>query len=497
MIDSKSPLNNKTYSIKRNSTDRDNIDEFVSENSDKPVIAIQGLGFVGAVMSLVCANSDKKDYAVIGVDLLNEQNYWKIRSLNEGVFPLVAEDPKIEEFYSAVREKGNFYATYDAHAYSKANVIIVDINLDVAKKSSEEKNIEGYDVDLTGFKKAMESIGQNCKEDVLILVETTVPPGTSEKIVNPTIKNCLEERGLSTDKFRLGHSYERVMPGPGYIDSIQNFYRVYSGINEESADVVEAFLKTIISTDEYPLTRLGNTNSTEMAKVLENSYRAMNIAFAVEWSRFAEEAGVNLYEVVKAIRMRPTHANLMLPGIGVGGYCLTKDPLLASWARQNLLGGKEKLSLSEIGVETNDKMPIYAFNYFKKQYNTKLCNKNLLFLGVSYRNEIGDTRYTPVETFYNLCREHDANISLHDPYVGFWEETNQKVSADFDVLCEEKFDAIIISTGHKFYSSKECINKILSMDSMFLFDTIGVWNEETIEKLSEKHIVKVLGRGDL
>jgi len=497
MIKSKSPLNNKIYSVERSSTDRDNLDNFISENTDMPVIVIQGLGFVGAVMSLVCANSDKKNYAVIGVDLLNEQNYWKIYSLNEGTFPLVAEDPKIEEFYSAVKTKGNFYATYDAYAYSKADVIIVDINLDVAKKSNHEKDIKGYDVDLTGFKKAMESIGKNCKEGVLLLVETTVPPGTSKKIVNPIIKSCLEERGLSTKKFRLGHSYERVMPGPGYIDSIQNFYRVYSGIDEKSADATEQFLKTIISTDKYPLTRLGNTNATEMAKVLENSYRAMNIAFAVEWSRFAEEAGVNLYEVVKAIRMRPTHANLMLPGIGVGGYCLTKDPLLASWARQNLLDGNEALLLSEIGVETNDKMPIYAFNYFRKQYDTDLGNKNILFLGVSYRNEIGDTRYTPVETFYNLTCEQGANVTLHDPYVGYWEETKQNVSADFDVLCEEKLDVIIISTGHKFYSSKECINKILSMKPMFLFDTIGVWDEETIQKLNEKHIVKVLGRGDL
>ena len=497
MIKSTNAINNEVYEIEENSRDITNIDEFICKNVSKPVIAIQGLGFVGAVMSLVCANSENKDYAVIGVDLLNKHNYWKICSLNEGVFPLVAEDPKIEEFYSAVREKGNFYATYDAYAYSKADVIIVDINLDVTKKSNQEKSIESYDVDLTGFKKAMESIGENCKDDVLILIETTVPPGTSEKIVNPIIKNCLEKRGLSTDKFSLGHSYERVMPGPGYIDSIQNFYRVYSGINEESADVVEAFLNTIISTDEYPLTRLGNTNSTEMAKVLENSYRAMNIAFAVEWSRFAEESGVNLYEVVNAIRMRPTHANMMLPGIGVGGYCLTKDPLLASWARQNLLGGQDKLSMSEAGVETNDKMPIYAFNYFKSQYKPDLADKKLLFLGVSYRNEIGDTRYTPVEKFYELCREHSANIALHDPYVSYWEETKQNVSTNFDVLIEDKFDVIIISTGHRFYSSEECVDKILSLEPMFLFDTIGVWGEDVIQKLSKRHIVKALGRGDL
>jgi len=175
MIESKSPLNGKLYTIERNSTDRDNIDKFLSENTDKPVIAIQGLGFVGAVMSLVCANSDKMDYAVIGVDRLNEQSYWKICSLNEGVFPLVAEDPKIEEFYSSVRKKGNFYATYDDYAYSRADVIIVDINLDVVKDSNHNKDLESYDVDLGGFKKAMTSIGQNCKEDVLVLVETKQP----------------------------------------------------------------------------------------------------------------------------------------------------------------------------------------------------------------------------------------------------------------------------------------------------------------------------------
>ena len=144
------------------------------------------------------------------------------------------------------------------------------------------------------------------------------------KVVKPIIEENSEKEIFPINKLKIGHSYERVMPGPQYIDSIKNYYRVYSGINEYSATQTEIFLKTIISTKKYPLTRLNNTNATEMAKVLENSFRAMNIAFAVEWSRFAEEAGVNLYEIVDAIRMRPTHKNLMYPGIGVGGYCLTK-----------------------------------------------------------------------------------------------------------------------------------------------------------------------------
>ena len=150
-----------------------------------------------------------------------------------------------------------------------------------------------------------------------------MPPGTCEKIIKPIIKDEFNRRNLDYEKIYIAHSYERVMPGPNYIDSIQNFYRVYSGVNEKVLIMLK-IPETIISTEKFPLM---STNATEMAKVLENSFRAMNIAFIVEWSRFAEEAKVNLYEVINAIRMRPTHKNIMLPGIGVGGYCLTKDPV--------------------------------------------------------------------------------------------------------------------------------------------------------------------------
>ena len=222
-----------------------------------------------------------------------------------------------------------------------------------------------------------------------------MPPG-STKIAYDILHQEMTQRGLDATNLFVGHSYERVMPGPNYIDSIQNFYRVYSGINEESAEKTKNFLETIISTKKYPLTKLKNTNSTELSKVLENSYRAMNISFIVEWSRFAEEAGVDLYEVVNAIRMRPTHKNIMLPGIGVGGYCLTKDPLLASWAKQNIFSSIEPLTMSEESVRTNDKMPEKAFNFLKSSFGKSLDGKKILLLGISYLPDVGDTRYTPV-----------------------------------------------------------------------------------------------------
>ena len=492
------PFNGKRYDLPTSPDDRAGIDAFLAQHPDKPVVVVQGLGFVGAVMSLVVANALTEDYAVIGVDLPRPHTFWKIKSINEGKFPVVASDPKIEEFYQKSREKGNFHATFDSYAYTKADVIIVDINLDVQKNSGTRGELNDFDVDLTPFRKAMESIGRNCKPDVLVLIETTVPPGTSQKVAHPIITRCLEERGLPTDQLRLGHSYERVMPGPNYVDSIQNFYRVFAGIDEASADATEKFLRTVISTEEYPLTRLKNTNATEMAKVLENSYRAMNIAFAVEWSRFAEEAGVNLYEVVRAIRMRPTHKNLMLPGIGVGGYCLTKDPLLASWAKQTLFESEQPLGQSEQGVRINDRMPLYAFEFLQREFDGDLSGKRALLLGVSYRSNVGDTRYSPVENFYNYLHEAGADITLHDPYVPHWEEKEIDTVDSYEPVLTEGVDLVVISTGHTEYAQSERLMELLlDHDPLFILDTVGLLSEEQLTRLRKKHMVRVVGRGDL
>jgi len=471
-----SPVSRKDYLIP-NISDERGLNHYIQEHGKRKIVAVQGLGFVGTVMSLVVANSDHGEYAVIGVDQATEDSYWKIADINAGVCPIVSSDPLVGEFFENAKLKNNFYATYDSMAFSFADVIIVDINLDVTKAKDDLGNIESYDVPLVGFKKAIESIGLVCKEDVLILVETTVPPGTCQKVVYPILIESLKSRGLPTDKFKLGHSYERVMPGPNYVNSIKNFYRVYSGINEESADAVEKFLKTVISTDEYPLTRLKTTESTEMAKVLENSYRAMNISFAIEWSRFAENSGVDLYEVVDAIRLRPTHANLMYPGIGVGGYCLTKDPLMASWASEEFFGLESGLQSSVKAVENNDKMPMFCFDFVSnilKHHDKEKTSIGLL--GVAYGPGIGDTRFSPVEDFYNrLCARFD-NIKCQDPYVPLWAELNLEIEMSLEAFLANSFDILIVTTGHRDYLHNDAIYELIerSSNEMIIIDTVGL-----------------------
>lgn len=496
------PNNRKEYLIPEILDDTININKFLEKNKGKKVVVVQGLGFVGSVMSLVCCNSEIENYAVIGVDLASESSYWRICSLNEGEFPLISSDKKVYEFFEKSIKKNNFYATFDSYAYSKADYIIVDINLDVDKITDFEGKLINFNVDLTPFKNALNTVANNCMEDVVLLIESTVPPGTTKKVVKPIMEKCFNNRGFSKDKFCLGHSYERVMPGPNYIDSIINFYRVYSGIDRKSELAIEKFLKTIIKTDQYPLTKLVNTNATEIAKVLENSYRAYNIAFMVEWSRFAEKAGVNLYEIVDSIRMRPTHNNMMLPGIGVGGYCLTKDPLLASWAYQNLFDSSSKLIQSEKGVEINDKMPLYAYNFLINRLKSfPLKNSRVLLMGVSYRSDVGDTRHTPVEKFYNFLNQNKCEIFLHDPYVRYWEELEVKVSStnkNYRDLPDLDFDILIFSTAHKEYRNSKILSKLISdQKKLMIFDMVGILSEDDINKFKKIHTLYVLGRGDL
>src|SRR5258706_5556257 len=206
---SRSPITNKTYSIPQHPGDRAGIDAFLSQHPGKKIVIVQGLGFVGSVMCLVLANALTEEYAVIGIDLPTPSSYWKICSINEGVFPVLSSDPKVEQFYQRAREEKNLYATFDPYAYSKANVIVIDINLDVKKQPADKDNAQEYDVDLNSFSKALETIGSQCMHDVLVLVETTVPPGACEKIVKPILEQSLSRRSLPVDQLKIGHSYER------------------------------------------------------------------------------------------------------------------------------------------------------------------------------------------------------------------------------------------------------------------------------------------------
>ena len=156
------------------------------------------------------------------------------------------------------------------------------------------------------------------------------------KAEDPKVER-ITQRGIASDPL-LAHSYERVMPGRNYVASARDFWRVASGINVEARDRVVKFLSEGLNTKDYPLTVLDRPIESETAKIVENSYRAAILAFMDEWSLFAERNGVDLKKVIEAIKVRPTHSNILFPGPGIGGYCLPKDGGLGVWANRHILG---------------------------------------------------------------------------------------------------------------------------------------------------------------
>ncbi|MCK4244733.1 MAG: nucleotide sugar dehydrogenase [Candidatus Omnitrophica bacterium] len=434
------------------------LDEITAEQTQlgRKVVAIQGLGFVGAVMAEVVADSTdsqgKPIYFVHGVQRPSTRSYWKVPVINKGESPIEATDPEVAEIFPRiVKEKKTLRATWSSYAFSLADIIVVDIQLDATKPVFGDA-AKGY-CDTGAFEKAIADLGRNIKPDALVLVETTVPPGTCQHIVKPILEKEFKARGIDISKNppRIAHSYERVMPGRNYVSSIRNFWRTYSGIDEESAKIAQEFLTNVLDTKEYPLYRLNNTNASELSKTFENSFRATNIALVYEWTLFAEEVGINLFEVVKSIRVRPTHKNLMNPGFGVGGYCLTKDPVLAHWASLNVFKRKKGLEMAVEAVNINDLMPLHSLRLTKSALGGTVSGKHIHLLGASYLSDVGDTRHSPSEIFWKAAVKEGASLSVHDPLVKVWPEIPEaKVEKDLLGSLKNK-DALIFAVGHKEY----------------------------------------------
>lgn len=455
---------------------------------NRQTICVQGLGFVGSAMALAIANAKNENgkplYNVIGIDVPNEAGYKKSMSINEGIFPFENMDEKLASAQKEAYSNRNLWATTESEYFSYADVVVVDINLDVKYAKNNQPIL-----DLELFKKAMHTLGRYIKAGTLLIIETTVPPGTCEKIVYPIIKEEFQKRNIIESEIFIAHSYERVMPGKDYFDSIVNFWRVYSGINKLSADKCQKFLETVISTEQYPLTRLKGTTATEIAKVLENSYRATTIAFIEEWGRFAEAIGVDLFDVINAIRMRPTHSNMRQPGFGVGGYCLTKDPYFAPLAAKEIWGLENMdFPFSTKAVQVNNAMPLVSLDKIQDLLGGDLHGKKILILGISYRQDVGDTRYSPSEIFVKEARNRGAQITCQDPLVKFWHEMNMNVLQDIPDF--NMYDAVIFTVQHKQYSDIKFDEKTIN-SNILIFDANCVLSESQRESITKLQGVRL------
>jgi len=492
----------------------------------REIVVVMGLGFVGAVMAGVVADTVDKETGkpnkfVIGMQRPSPRSYWKIPVINKGVSPIKAEDPEVAPLIErCVNEKKTMTASFTYDALSLADVLVVDVQCDFLKQ--ELGNLRSGHADISALEESFKIIGEKIEPHCLVLIETTVPPGTTEYVAYPLIRKAFKNRGIDSEPV-LAHSFERVMPGRDYVRSVRDFWRVCSGVNRESRDRVNKFLSEILSA---PLTVLDRPIESETCKIVENSYRATILAFMDEWSHFAETNGVDLIKVMNAIKVRPTHSNMIFPGPGIGGYCLPKDGGLGLWAYKHLLGFENDIfKITPAAININDTRALHAAQLVRdalRNMGLIVAASQITILGVSYREDVADTRYSGAEILARKLTEMGAEIKAHDPYVSHWYELEKQETYPAVGGSRSRFfrnqeqldgfrmtedlgeslkgsDAVIFAVRHQPYLNMEPDDVVEMIGQpAAIVDCFGILEDEKIERYFELGCeVKGLGRGHI
>jgi nucleotide sugar dehydrogenase len=494
----------------------------------REIVVVMGVGFVGAVMAAIVADTvDKKGKPskfVIGMQRPSSRSFWKIPLLNRGISPVKAEDPEVDPMIArCVNEKKTLIATYTYDVLKLADVVVVDVQCDYLKE--ELGNVRSGQTDMAALESSLHVIAEHIPANALVLIETTVAPGTTEQVAYPIMKKVFRKRGIKSDPL-LAHSYERVMPGRNYVASIRDFWRVCSGINEKAKKRVEKFLTEVLNTEKFPLTVMDRPIESETAKIVENSYRATILAFLDEWSLFAERNGVDLIKVIKAIKMRPTHNNMIFPGPGIGGYCLPKDGGLGLWAYKHILGFEDDIfKITPMAIDINDTRGLHVGQLTRdalRNMGQPIAGADVLVLGAAYREDVGDTRYSGSEIVIRKLAEMGAEIRVHDPYVEHWWEFEQQDTfpgvgqskARFfrnqeklkEIRIEQNLDkalakaeAVILAVPHKAYLKLDPDKVVKTIGHpAAIIDCFGILTDDNIRRYFQLGCeVKGLGRGHI
>jgi nucleotide sugar dehydrogenase len=468
--------------------------------------------------------SGKPNKFVIGMQRPSTRSFWKIPLFNRGLSPVKAEDPEVAPMIKrCVTQKKTMTATYTYDALSLADVLVVDVQCDFLKE--ELGNLRSGQADISALEESFKIIGEKIDPECLVLIETTVPPGTTEYVAYPHVKRAFKKRGIKKEPL-LAHSFERVMPGRDYVKSVRDFWRVCSGINKKSRKRVVKFLSEVLNVEEYPLTVLDRPIESETCKIVENSYRATILAFMDEWSVFAETNGVDLIKVMRAIKVRPTHNNIIFPGPGIGGYCLPKDGGLGVWAYKHLMGFENDIfRITPEAININDTRALHATQLVRdalRNMGLIVAASQVTVLGASYREDVGDTRYSGSEIIVRKLTEMGAEVKAHDPYVPHWWELenqenypaagtswsrffrSQESLSDFrmapnlaDAL--KGAEAVVFAVRHQEYLNLDP-DQVVKMTGgpVAIVDCFGILDDEKIERYFELGCeVKGLGRGHI
>lgn len=391
-------------------------------------------------------------HKVIGVDV-NEK---VVNNINKG--KIIIEEPNLEELVEDVVKKGNLIASISP---KESDVFIISVPTPIKDDKTS---------DMSYVISATKSIVKYLKEGNIVVLESTSPVGTTEEVVKPII----EESGLKVGRdIMLGYCPERVIPGK-IIYELKNNDRVIGGIDKKSAEEIRKIYKTIVDGNIY----LTDCKTAELCKLMENTYRDVNIALSNELLLICDKLNINVWEVIEYSNKHP-RVNLHTPGPGVGGHCLAVDP----WF---IIEKEPELSnIIKSSRLLNDSMPEYVYNKIDKILQ-KDKSKKITILGITYKANTDDMRESPIIKLIDKLLKNNYNVKVFDPYI-----------KDFQINCQSILEAckdsdlLILGVNHDYFKNLPLDEIKTTMKGNLILDIRNFLDKEEVEKSG--FIYKLLG----
>lgn len=402
-------------------------------------LGVVGLGYVGLPLAVESANAK---LTVLGYDTSSN----RVEEINNGHSPI--EDISDDELRNALN---NFFSTDDSTLLSKCHHIVISV----------PTPLTDYQPDLSYVEAAAKSVGENLVPNQIIILESTTYPGTTLEILIPNLEKYSSLKAGSD--FYVGYSPERIDPGNEEW-KFKNTPKVISGINEESLNKIKSFYEQIV--DEVVVVK--GTKEAEMVKLLENTYRHVNIALINELAMLCKMLDIDIWEVVNAAKTKPFGFQSFKPGPGVGGHCIPVDPEYLSFKTRQI--GKP-VRFVELAQEINNSMPAYVVSRVNELLNIQdkiLRNSKILVLGVAYKKDISDTRESPSLDILELLIEKNAKVSFYDPFVKKLVISGQDINKESSSKNFSNYDMLLVLTPHTEFSEID-----FGILKNIVFDTTG------------------------
>ena len=411
----------------------------VSNTEFKYDLGVVGLGYVGLPLAVEAATSSLN---VIGFDINSE----RVEMINNGHSPI--EDISNEELSESLQ---HFHSTTESKELSQCRNIVISV----------PTPLTDYQPDLSFVVNAAKTVGENLVKNQVVILESTTYPGTTVEVLIPNLEKM---SGLKAgEEFFVGYSPERIDPG-NEVWKFKNTPKVISGINNVSTEKIQSFYESII--DETVLVK--GTKEAEMVKLLENTYRHVNIALINELAMLCKMLDIDIWEVVNAAKTKPFGFESFRPGPGVGGHCIPVDPEYLSFKTRQI--GKP-VRFVELAQEINNSMPLYVVNQVNEILNKNkiiLNSSKILLMGVAYKKDISDMRESPAIDIAELLLDKDVDISYYDPYVEEFKVSGHIINREVDTNSFVDYDMLLILTPHSNFAQLDFNNL-----KTIIFDTTG------------------------